>query len=431
MKIKKGFFKYLNTQSGSIVGSLVAFSIMGVSTIGLLQYMVHFKSSMSSSVESREHDKFISYTAISQLQSLLVEKNISETGKPVSRNIYGICSLLERPIRSHGVENVRLNFGYIKTKTTNWSKQRWKVFFQEPEWVIVPQSKCHKIDKEFSESLLKRCIEYRGSRKNTATRVYVIAEIIPVEFPVEGTQKEISINSNIKSDPKDAAFMLSVKVGSYYLPQATPSKNKTPSKKEEKKEIKQQMYIHYMSDLVRPDSVGECHIKAKDNQWTIVQLNATGFGTSFVNLVVNDSLYEEQKICKQMKVLDLNADIVQAGRIKDLSVRSISALNASLTCTINTFRCKGNSFSNDDIDEFTFRFGLLNNNSNPVKINKINITFVNKKGKEIDSTANNKLDNIDIDLYASGDLINPFLQANKTSKKYFSLKGEEMFTAQR
>ena len=421
--------RIINTwsQRGSIVGSLLAFSIMGVSTVGLLHYMTGFKSTVVEQVEQRDNEILISRHVISRLKSLLVEKIIKANGSQATQNTYGICSLLEPPVDDVGAEAIYLNFKYVKSKSENWDKPRWSAIFAEPDWKLADASQCQRIDSKFRESIFSRCLEYTAEMQD-AWRTFAIAQIHPELFPAG---KAISLVDKAL-DPKLVMFILSAKVASFYL--KTDSKKPSNSKPKDPQDV---AYLHQTADMLWANSVGECHVQAQNGEWTSVQFSGVGMGSNFEKRVINDSRFSNSKHCNALEITDINPDTVQVGQLSNIAVSSIVPLNAKLSCTTNTFRCKPlektkkvPNFKAQDIDPLQFTFIVRNKHSKPLRLTSMNITFKKKNGPEIDGTDNRRLDDVSMPLYDNIDALYPIMLANTDpdEKNTYTITGDKEFT---
>ncbi len=415
--MKKPIFQFLHSQlhsqKGSMLGPLVAVSVMGISTAGLLYYTVGFEKSVKGNIESRENEVLTTQIALNNIKSLMIAKNINQDGNTVSRNTYGICSLLKKPQIVLGTEQLYFDFRHIRTKADSWGKKRWQVFFPTTEWTVLNNSSpCKRIDPKFSASSFNRCIEYKKANQDASTRTFVIAEIHPLKFP---TGKAINL-STPAIDPKTVMFSLTARVGTYH------HLNKKKVSGSNSQEI---TYFHRATDLISASSVGECHVQTQSGEWTTAQFSGTGAGTNLNRLVINDSLYLNQKQCDQIQIAEISRNIVQSGVADTNSLRSINTLNARLSCTTNRFRCKTSSggapsFTNDQIDPFRFTFSVIKKRTKPISVKNINITFKKKNSAtEWDGTNNRRLDRVSsIGLYGSTNSA-PLLYANtNTDQKY-------------
>ena len=426
---------FWRSQKGSIAGNLIALSVMGVSMAGLFHYMVNFEKNIKGNIESRENETLISRMAAANMKSLLVRSNVNGQGQPAGElNRYGICSLLSAPPASSGTQALLLNFNHIKTRPQSWSKKRWQYFFSQSEWKFSSPNNCKKIDDQFTAGALSKCLEYTGGGRASAYRTFVIAKISPQDFFSAGT-RELPLTA--AKDPKEVMFHLTAKVGSYYYappttggggagsPGGSGSGGRTPPPA-----VKQDItYFHRTTDIIWAGDAGECQVQTAAGQWTTVRFSGTVAGTSLARIVINDALYGKQKQCQQIKVGDLNKDIIQVGRLNTgpLSLSSVLALNTKVSCTVNTFRCKpasgkGPSFTDKEIDPFQFSFGVYKGagGSGDIPIKKINITFKTKNGAEIDKTNNGQLEKTTITLkdgsgtfYANQDNQNMVLRGEK------------------
>lgn len=432
MKIKN---RIISNQKGSLIGSMMALSIMGLSTVGLLHYMTGFKSNVVEQVQQRDNEVLISRQAINRLKSLLIEKTLKEDGSTAPQNTYGICSLLESPEISVGTEAIYLNFKYVNTKSVNWSKSRWEAVFAAPDWQLADADLCRRIDSDFTESVFSRCLEYKGDNSG-AWQTFVIAKMRPEYFP---SGKEINI-ANKPIDPKLVMFILTAKTGSFYV--KTPASEESQGSQQDnsqsgnqKSESVQQgiVYFHQTSDMLWANSAGECHVQTTGGEWTTVYFSGSGTGSNSNNKVINDSRLRDINSCEALEIIDINKDLVQVGQLNNSDLSSVAPLNAKLSCTTNTFRCKKPGggvpdFSDEDINPFQFTFSIRNLHPYPITITAMNITLKKKNAGEMDGTSNRRLDGISMNLYNNVDDTNSIMAANVDHvDNTYEISGEKEF----
>ena len=431
MQIKN---KIIWNQKGSLIGSVMALSIIGISTVGLLHYMTGFKSNVVEQVEQRDNEVLISRQAINRLKALLIEKTLKEDGSTAPQNTYGICSLLESPEEKVGTEAIFLNFKYVNTRSANWSKSRWQAIFAAPDWQFADADLCRRIDSDFTESVFNRCLEYKGDSSG-AWQTFVIAKIRPEYFP---SGKVIDI-ANKSIDPKNVMFILTAKTGSFYVKTPSSEESQDDSSQSDDSESEEEgvqqdiVYFHQTSDIIWANSTGECHVQTKKGEWTTAYFSGSGTGSNSSNKVINDSRLRGIDSCEALEISDINKDIVQVGQLNNSDLSSVARLNAKLSCTTNTFRCKKPGggvpgFSDDDINPFQFTFSVRNVHSYPVTLTAVNITLKKKNAGEIDGTANRRLDDVPMSLYSNVDDNKSIMVANVDhANNTYELSGEKEF----
>ena len=414
--------KYLlSTKGSALISILTAVTLLGVSGVGLFQYMSNFQQTASGTIEKVAEDQILKNLVIAQMRSLLIEKNIDAQNRVSQNNVYGVCSFVKQPSQSHGIQKLKVSFPNLSSNSS-FSLARWQVFFPKTEWKHAQASHCQKIDPSFSDGPFSRCFEYigtAGSESGVNRKTYIIAKIVLRQFP------DLSPITNLSDsfDPKEVVFNLQTVVATYGTDDVicvddpdTPDNECDDPNREERV-----TYMSYQSDVVWTNDVGECHVQASDGKWTVVRMSATSIGSSLDTMVYNSLFYSsDTATCEQrVGMSNINNDVVQAGQNSNLRLSSIIALNARLSCTKNKFSCKQRitteSLVADTYDEMVFSFNVFNKDISDIKIEEFNITLKNHDGTELDATDNKKLDSVDV---------------SYTSEKGNTISGNEPITYQ-
>ena len=409
MKQYKYSFFFWKGQTGSaLISTLISVALLGISGAGLLQYIQNFQQTTGQTMERVNVDPLLRAMVINNMRSLLIEKDVLSNGNKATQNRYGLCSLLHRPRLSHGVENLKMSF----QNRSSFGILRWKVFFPQTEWEHVSASHCQKIDEDFSEGDFSRCFKYSKNTEEANDIVYAIAEIVPRKFP---TLDEIDLTQTSDTyDPKQVIFQLKTSV-SVYSAHEDEMSDQGQDPNDPGARGKSTSYISYQSDALWTDTVGECHIQARDGNWTVVNLSATGPGSNLEHKVINSLVYGGDD-CNKMTLFDINENIVQVGRTDDAVISSIIALNARVACTKNKFSCrqkiKTEALEADTYDAFQFSFNLLNESYSFIPIEQFNVTLKKSDGTELDGTDDERLDGVNVAFYDSSAALLA-VQANK------------------
>ena len=359
----------------SILGTMLAFTFLGISGAGLLHFTSNVQKTSQSTAQKVELKPLLKQQIINNLKSLLIEKSINEHGKAGTANIYGVCSLVQPPSVSSGVAQLKLDLRNIHTKdNSTFSTKRWKFFFPKTQWEFVEQSPCKRIDSAFKEDKLNHCLRYKGEGTLQNT-IYAIARITPRALP--GMNVISTTENNAVIDPKKVVFHLETQLMS-------------ADSLEEESSI---AYISSLSGIVWANETGECHATAPDGQRTIVKFSGTGTGTTFSRSVFNNPLYSPPP-CSGLKIGSLSPDIAQVGNIDNLRLLTLTGLNAKISCTRNTFKCKqkiqsATTLSGYDNLQFTFHTTKI---LNKIPVKAINFTLQKADGKEWDGDDNGVLD---------------------------------------
>ncbi len=363
----------------TLVGNLIALTVLGISGAGLMHYTSNIKRTVSSTVQKVEYGPFIRTSIINNMKSLLIEKNINNNGKKSRSSIYGICSLVKPPSSSYGIEEIKLSLSNIE-QNPSWSMKRWQVFFPKSEWTFVNESECkNKIDNSFRSNSLNKCIRYKGTEHEG--NIYVTAQIMPKSFPAFDPVTE-------NEDPKRVVFLLKVNLINYHEEASDPS------------------YVSTMSDIIWAAAVGECHVNTVDNERTIVKFSGTGVGSSLNKVVYNNPSFNIDGTCSNLKIGPLNADVIQAGQIDNVLLSTLTAVNTKISCTRNKFRCSNIvTADTNDYDDIQFVFNI-NNIKNTLPIKEIDFTL--KKGDtELDGSNDKQLSSSNPSFIYSSNLLKP------------------------
>lgn len=393
-KYKSVFFFWKKQKGSTLLSTLISVALLGISSAGLFQYMQNFQSTTDETVKRINVDPLLRVMVINNMRSLLVEKTMMSDGSKATQSRYGICSLLHQPRLSHGVENLKISF----QNKTSFSLPRWKVFFPLSEWKHVSASHCKKIDKGFSDGDFSRCFKYVKKTEQSSDIVYVIAEIVPRKFP---SLQKVDLHSSDTYDPKQLVFQLKTAVSIFSFKEDEVS-DQGQDPNDPDRRGKSTSYVSYQSDIVWANAVGECHIQARDGNWTVVSLSATGLGSDFKNRVVNNLIYTDDT-CEKITLFDINDDVVQAGSVNDLAISSVVPLNARVACTKNKFSCrqkvKTEALDPDTYDPLQFSFNILNESYSFVPIKRFNVTLEKSDNTEVDGNNDGELDSVDISFY--------------------------------
>ena len=384
MKIKRLFSVLKNEKaSSSIIAILFATGIVGVSSLALLQYMGNISNVfITGNIEGGSEISFdIHLDVINNLRSLLVETRLEESdGEMTAQSIWGICSLLKQIDKEHGVENINLTLSAnLSGQAKNsFSTQRWQNFFDQTRYDLLSNvSPCERMDPSFQSNYFSRCFRYIGLESETSNNTYVIARMVPKQFP---DFSNINLNQSTTLDIKEVIFELQVIVG-IEMPDAEAS-------------IKQFRY----NSMIWSNDVVECTVQVH-GKWTNVQLSGTGTGRLSNHLVVNDSAYQPPGQCSEVLFGEIPAEVIRGGKIVDGNISADHTKNASLSCRKNTYRCPGDSGDDSDyVDVIRFKIHTLNNYMGILHFNALNFTFLDSNGEEVDSLEDEKTNTLGVDV---------------------------------
>ena len=389
----KHFFYILKNQQGSLAGILVAVGFLGVSTAGLLQYMTSTSNMIQGKISQDEVALDIHSTVIQNMRSLLIESKVNQNGKEGQRSVYGACSFVAPVMKRHGVAQVQFKFPSLSSTLTglkkqSFSTQRWQNFFSLSDYTLLTNTKpCQKIDPQFKSHYFSKCFQYTGQSAQTGDQVYFIARIVPKKFP---NFAKIDLSKSSTLDVKKVIFELQVLVS---IVNTDLSADSTSA--QQKVRSSQYVVLMWGSDIT------ECHAQTRNGEWAVVQFSGTGTGRiSRDKLVINHSEFKPPKKCSEVQFTELSQDVIMGGQYSANKRNSIEAdysKNARIACQKRVYRCPNERSQNTDyINDIPFFAGIYNDNGGALRLNKLQMTVVNKSGKEIDSTNNGQLDKFNI-----------------------------------
>ena len=393
-KYRSWSFILESAKGSALVSTLVATMLMGISGAALFQYMHNFQKTNTVTTQRVNVDPLLRSIIINNMKSLLVEKDVGPDGQKTERNIYGICSFIEKPAGSHGIERLEMSF----LNTTSFTEKRWWVFFPPSEWEEADVSHCTKMKPDFSKGDFSRCFKYTRSEQHV---VYAIAQIIARKFP---SLEDVTADDK-KFDPKEIVFQLKTAVYIHSFSEDDIRQNiqdsNSDSNSDDEPPSAGTSYISYQSDVLWADAVGECHVHNKSDELVVVSLSATGPGSSFGDKrVINSLIYGEADQCEKLRILNISESIVQLGRTDNLQLSSATLLNARVACTKKKFSCrqtiKKESLDQDSYDPFQFILDIVNADSNDIPISSFNVTLKKENGEEMDKIKNDKWDEVDV-----------------------------------
>ncbi len=367
---------FINNRGSFVVSQLVAAFIMGISAVALLAYM-QGQSRQTHEVEQEQDLSFnIHSNIISDLRALLVEANIDNTGEKQAQNKEGICSFLEPPTKSAGVELIQLNIGsnLSSEAKSSFSESRWEAFFDKSEYELSSDVKpCEAMDPDFTDSLFSRCFKYIGKQNETANEAYVIARIIPKKFP---EQTDIDLSQSNTLDAKAVLFelqsLVSVFKGDDY---------------DEKG-----LYVSKQYSLIWANAVSECHVKSINDRSVAVQFSGAGPGRISRYTVINTIDFEAKPGCNELEFQEITPDTLMSYSVDSVGNIGADAMRARTACRRNVFRCKGESSdSSEDYEPVIFTMGLSNDSGEWFDLKKVGLTFKDENNAELASGSPGKL----------------------------------------
>ena len=350
--------------------------MMGISAVALMSYM-QSQSRQTKEIEQEEDLSFnIHSNIISDLRALLVSANIDKNGKKNPQSKEGICSFLEPPTKSAGVELVQLKIGsnLSAEAKASFSDSRWEAFFDKSEYELSSnESPCKAMDPDFSSSLFSRCFKYIGKQNETANEAYVIARIIPKKFPEQG---DINLSQPNTLDAKEVLFelqsLVSVFKGDNY---------------DEKG-----LYLSRQYSLIWANAVSECHIKSINDRSVAVQFSGAGPGRLSRHTLINTIDFEAEPGCNELAFQEIAPDILMSYSIDSAGNVGADPIRGRMACRRKVFRCKGESSqSSEDYEPVIFTMSIYNESGGPFDLKKVGLTFKDKSNTAVAAGSPGKL----------------------------------------
>ena len=368
----------MKKQKGSLVGLLIASGILGISSVALVGYMQSVSVEIGSTTEQHNISFDIHTDVIHYLRSLLIETKLDKDGNKQDQNIWGVCSLIKPPTKSHGVDLVKIKLSSSLTGLAeeSFSEERWQAFFNKNEYNITSnEAPCRAMDSSFQSGSFSRCFRYIGKQSETGSEVYVIARIVPKKFP---DFTIIGLNGNSELDVKRVTFELQAIVGVNDEGQTSP--------------------IRYYS-MAWSNEIVECDIQVQ-GKWINVQFSGTGTGRLSDRLVVNHPFFDDQLgICSEVEFGDIPASIIMGGHFLEngASIAADHSKNRKIACRKRVYRCPGESGQDTDFfSSIKFVMGVTNNYGGSLYFNKLNFTLLDQNGDEEDSSDDDQLSTLSV-----------------------------------
>ena len=369
----KNYSAKSNNKGSLLVSYLLAAGLVGISAVTLLSYMQGMNKQIQE-IEQRQDTSFnIHPNIISSLRALLVSANIDSNGEEQDQNTEGICSFLNRPVKSAGVELLQFNLGSnLSTQAQNsFSHGRWEFFFDKSEYTLMKTSSayqpCKTIDSHFVSNEFSRCFKYTGMAEEMANEVYVIARIIPKSFP---GFTEIDLSQDNTRDVKSVLFELWSQVTVF------EGDNHDSTHTSSTKNI----------GIIWANAVSECHIQSTNNNLVAVQFSGSGPGRLSRNTLINsvDFSPDNLGICSELEFQDIAPHNRVAHVINSDGSIEVNNQRARTACRKKVFRCKGvNSHSSDDYEPVIFTIGLSNDSGGVLNLEKVKVVFVDEEFVEM------------------------------------------------
>ena len=347
---KKGF---------SLLGSLIGFSFLGVSTVGLATYMGNFeKIQVQYSEESGI--LFQHKSLIESAKSMLIGVQINEAKADQQGDLsvvaeahktHGICKLVQSAL-SYQNANAQ-TFCPIEIPSNNiiganyMSDRRWGYFLKvisNNSWKLAP-GKCgtgvNGFVGAFTENNLKKCVKTVAvNEKSFFARVKVIP-------------KDIVSNKDIVSGtiPIDRlAYRIETVIS-------------VPAQADEGVEISYS--VSKSEKLVLSSEILECHVCKTSTcaQNIVARLSTSSIGlSSSISNICYHADRSEGGICSALSSDYVKKNIVQAGRQTVVSgdgsdggtnviVQSNTLQNVALSCSTHVFRCANDTANRFKIEE--------------------------------------------------------------------------------
>ena len=377
-----------------LLSNTIALIILGTSVAGLIYYTSSVQSAFHTNIKSVEYKPLLKQEIINNLKSLLIEKNVTETGSSDENEyVHGICSLVVPPKGDKVVEQINLNLSLLENQQNkSFSPKRWSQFFPLSEWEFVSNRECRKHFKNFKgNSNSRRCLKHKGSDRDI---VYAIARIILRSFP---TVSDINIQN------PDKKYLMDSKKVMFYL--RADLKNPVP---DTTAGLGHAEHISSQADIVWANDVGECHVTANNGKFVVVKFAGTGPGSTVMSDVINSPWTHKQTISdggpncsKDLEIGSLYSSTVQVGSLEGMALSTLSGLNAKISCNRNQWTCPKKIKQGavlDGYDDLYFSFNVKSGDRISMREGGA-FTFKKSNGKEWDGTEDGELDEAKTEFY--------------------------------
>ena len=333
----------------SIIGSLLGFSMLGLSTIGLASYMNSFEQVRET--HSKQVNLYFHHQSLLKRASDILTKTrfeIDTTGALVSRSNelrdQGICALVDESISYSTMENkmygkIEASASDILSDKSGMNSNRWKYFItHDGIWEdAVSASDCSSsADKgfldTFSNAYNKRCFKWKP-QNNSTEEIYARVTITPVKLP--GFNEVKTTTGDVLID--ELAFEIESLVSSRLFSPQSDNANAP------------QFTLSSQKHLVFAGEVSECDIydSGAGRAKVAVLYGGISSGRESKDLFYH-SPQDHPDICSAVDVSHVFKSVLQRGNFASSSnfiVQSDTSHNVGMSCTANLFKCKsaGNS----------------------------------------------------------------------------------------
>ena len=371
MFILSKIFVSPSSRGSILISHLLAAGFIGISVVALLSYM----QGMHSQIQKVEQEQDVSFNIhsniISSLRALLVSVNIDDTGAEQAQSTEGICSFLKQPNKASGVELVQFNLN----SSSGFPESRWEFFLNKSEYEISSNAKpCEAMDPGFVSNKFSRCFKYIGKKEETANEAYIIARVVPKQFP---SFTAIDLSQNNTLDAKTVLFELQ-SLTAVFKDDSYSSTGISPSKQ---------------YGLIWANAVSECHITSTNNKKLVVLFSGSGPGRLSRRTVINNADFGNVNKCADLEFQDVAPHTrITHSILPDGSIGIDQNSRARLACRRKVFLCKNkNTRSSDDYDPVIFNLGISNDSGGILDLKKIRLTFVDENSAAVSSGGSGKL----------------------------------------
>ena len=410
---KKNTNNFLNKKSvlgnnkGVITEALIGFTILSLGTLGVVKYMQPVQKVSQAMVETQQISNLRNAT-LHILKDLLVD--VQDQSDPDKKHTNGLCSFVNPPVRSYGVERISLSFAGL-VANTSFNDASWKAKFTESEWEFASVSErdfCEKIAAtsggNFTDGPFEKCLKYRSSEQPTSV-LYVVAKILPVKFKlVRGkieTQALTLLSSQTDVSANSMAFKIQMQISGFKIKGVENAENKVAYK---------------LEDLVFPSDATYCDVKQK-NSSPVKYVDVWFSGIGPINL--GPALYDQTVSQADITPADVcSGTAIEIQQLQRSYLPGISSDNtgaflvgkdiSGLSCTREKFLCPGTSNAPTHFGDMDFVFKVRNNTQDSIPIKKLKFTLGRKSGTNINeldgSTKPGELDGASVSFYYSTDL---------------------------
>ena len=372
----------------SIVSSILGFTLLGVSTVGLATYMGNFQQ-VQVHYEKQSEMHSLHTGLHSSMKQILFAVNLKASSATSVSNdpkgkVNGICSLINKNIQYNNIADLYSDTLKIqKSKITPGASTpeyitdpRWEYFIQATgDWEKTPDSDCsgsssqqkNGFEDSFTADILNQCFKLKDSVNSNKAKAYARLTITP---------KHLLTRDKIDSSSSDTMPIDEI---TYELKTVVSQRLVSGSEEATQWNVSQATNLLWIAEVL------ECAVcDPSGSKCRSVRLAPGGIGSS---RLTKDLFYHSsassKKMCEALSVSHVSKTINQSMEVsQDGILRADPDNQIAMSCISNIFKCKNLShsqrFAPNHFDP-TLRLGfelnldtLMPSNIDEIKVNITN-----------------------------------------------------------